>query len=122
MSRVRKPGKYTNTNEKSPWAVGKIKRLKAEKTDYTKADTLTSWLFLKYDMSYKTFSRKSKAKKDSLREEYVRDTGREYPSRQRKESADMEWDIEERDAYNLLSEIGVPFDLMGEPIGIGDGY
>lgn len=45
------------------------------KENEEKATTLSSWLFLKYDMSYKTFARKSKAKKDELRQEYVNETG-----------------------------------------------
>jgi hypothetical protein len=55
-----------------------IKRSKVEYTDYTKATSLTSWLFLKYDMTYKQFRNKSKSRRNALREEYKSDTGR-YP-------------------------------------------
>ena len=77
MSRVSKPDKFMNTN-KYPASVtntGKLERSKAEYTDYTKANTLTSWLFLKYDMSYKTYRNKSKVRRDGLRQEYIEDTG-----------------------------------------------
>lgn len=78
MSRVRKPGnKYVNENKynHSVTDTPKMQRSKAEKTDFTKAKTLSSWLFLKYDMSYKTYRNKSKARRAELREEYLSDTG-----------------------------------------------
>jgi hypothetical protein len=34
---------------------------------------------MKYDMSYKTYSHKSKKRKDELRTEYIADTGNENP-------------------------------------------
>ena len=51
-------------------------RIHSECEDYHKAGTLSAWLFMKYDMSYKAFQNKSKARKDALREEYKVDTGR----------------------------------------------
>ena len=113
MSRVRKPGdkflnatKYDHTvTDTSP-----MKRYKGENADYTKASTLSSWLFLKYDMSYKTYRNKSKNRRDELRKEYMYDTGRQYFTKREQEEAE---------AYALLAEIGVPFDPMREPLGIG---
>ena len=87
-----------------------MKRYKGENADYTKASTLSSWLFLKYDMSYKTYRNKSKNRRDELRKEYMYDTGRQYFTKREQEEAE---------AYALLAEIGVPFDLMREPLGIG---
>lgn len=55
MSRVRKPGnKYMNTNKYPSSVTGpsKMVRIKGPNADYTKASSLTDWLFLKYDMSY----------------------------------------------------------------------
>ena len=63
MSRVRKPGnKYMNTSKYPPDVINssKMVRIKGENPDTTKAKTLTDWLFLKYDMSYKTYRNKSK--------------------------------------------------------------
>ena len=51
-------------------------RMKGEHPNFTKAETLSSWLFLKYDMTYKTFQGKSKKRRDALRAEYEEDTGR----------------------------------------------
>ncbi|MBE5917127.1 MAG: hypothetical protein E7273_09850 [Pseudobutyrivibrio ruminis] len=77
MSRVIKPNKYVNSCKYSSEVtnISKMTRLKTEYVNPAKATTLSSWLFLKYDMSYKTFARKSKAKKDELRQEYVNETG-----------------------------------------------
>ena len=78
MSRVRKPGnKWMNTNKYSPSVTNPtpLKRSKGDHVDYTKAKTLTSWLFLKYDMSYKTYSHKSQSRREELRQEFMRDTG-----------------------------------------------
>ena len=52
----------------------KTVRIHCEGEDYHKARTLTQWLFVKYDMSYKTFSSKSKKRKDELRQEFEEDT------------------------------------------------
>ncbi len=77
MSRVKKPGnKYMNSThyDQSVYNTSKMVRIHAEGEDYHKATTLSHWLFVKYDMSYKSFKRKSKAKKDELREEFEKDT------------------------------------------------
>lgn len=84
MSKVRKPGsRFMNTPDYGPGITqpSKIVRNKDKATDYTKAQTLSSWLFLKYDMSYKTFSRKSKNRQTELRKEFEKDTGRRYISK-----------------------------------------
>lgn len=78
MSRVRKPGsKYMNTNKYDSSVTGpsKMVRVHADGEDYHKASSFSSWLFMKYDMSYKTYRGKSKARRDELREEYAEDTG-----------------------------------------------
>lgn len=81
MSRVIKPNKFMNTvkYESSVTGPSKMTRIHLENEDYHKAGTLSSWLFMKYDMSYKTYSNKSKKRKDELRAEYVADTGNESP-------------------------------------------
>lgn len=79
MSRVRSDQKYVNISRKEDFCTGptKIIRSKGPNPNWHNAKTLTSWLFLKYDMSYKQFQRKSKSKRDKLREEYNFDTQKE---------------------------------------------
>ena len=76
MSRVKHGQKYMNTpkneGEQNP---SKITRMRGDNTDYRKAGTLSSWLFLKYSMKYSPFKNKSNARKQALREEYYKDTG-----------------------------------------------
>lgn len=112
MSRVHNGQKWMNTT-KYPSEITnatKIVHMKGEHPDYTKASSLTDWLFLKYDMTYKQYRNKSKSRRDSLRAEFMEDTGRKHFTRKEQEEADL---------YALLAEIGVPFDPMGEPLGIG---
>lgn len=77
MSRVKHGQKYMNTpkneGEQNP---SKITRTMGDSADYRKAGTLSSWLFLKYNMKYSTYKSKSKARKQALRDEYYKDTGR----------------------------------------------
>ena len=89
MSRVRKPGNKWGNDIKhvsEEVAPSKITRSKLDITDYTKATSLTSWLYLKYDMSYKTYKNKSKSRRAELKEEYLKDTNKagslksEHPS------------------------------------------
>ena len=81
MSRVRKPGKFVNENhyDSSVYGPSKMVRIHCENEDYHKSSTLSQWLFVKYDMSYKTYARKSKNRKDELRAEFEADTGAESP-------------------------------------------
>ena len=88
----------------------KIARTKGKNVDYTKASSLSDWLFLKYELTYNQYRNKSKSRRDALRTEYMQDTGRNYFTRKEQEEAE---------AYAVLAEIGVPFDPMGEPLGIG---
>lgn len=126
MSRVRKPNKFMNTTKYNSNVTGPSKtvRIHSENEDYHKASTLSSWLFMKYDMSYKTYSNKSKNRKNELRAEYVADTGNESPQakakRQYQEAHmwDDDYNIEEENAYELLASIGVPFSPDGTPLGI----
>ena len=76
MSRVKTDQKFVNTSRYSPSTTGpsKVIRIHSPNEDFHKAPTLTAWLFTKYDMSYKAFTRKSKARKEALRLEYIRDT------------------------------------------------
>ena len=116
MSRVRKPGnKFMNAtkHDHTVTDVSLIKRYKGKNVDYTKADTLSSWLLLKYDMSYKTYRNKSKNRRNELREEYMHDTGRQYFTKREQEEAET---------YALLAEIGVPLDPVGDPPDIGQDY
>jgi len=110
MSRVHTGQKWVNTAKYPPQITNasKVTRIKGAHADPTKASSLSDWLFLKYDMTYKQYRNKSKSRRDALRAEYMRDT-ENFTKREQ----------EEADAYALLAEIGVPFDPMGEPIGIG---
>lgn len=122
MSRVRKPGKFMNTAkyDDSVTRTSKMIRIHTENEDYHKTTTLSHWLFVKYDMTYKQFRNKSKNRRKALREEFFADTGvnPETKTKVTHEShADDEHEAE--DAMQLLASIGVPFDPFGNPIGIG---
>lgn len=113
MSRVRKPGsRFMNTSDYGSEITqpSKIVRNKDKVTDYTKAQTLSSWLFLKYDMSYKTYSRKSQKRRAELRAEYMKDTNRKYFTKEEEHQAEV---------CQLLADMGIPFSPTGEPLGIG---
>ena len=113
MSRVRKPGgKFMNTNKYDSPVTGpsKVVRIHHDGEDYHKATTLSSWLFTKYDMSYKTYRNKSKNRRDELRREYAEDTGADIRTQ-----AERDYD----DAMMQLAECGVPFAPDGTPLGIG---
>ena len=78
MSRVFKPNnKFMNTThyDNSVYGPSKKIRIHHEREDYHKVRTLAQWLFVKYDISYKTFRNKSKKRRDELRTEYEADTG-----------------------------------------------
>lgn len=78
MSRVKKPGnKFMNTTKYDSSVTGpsKMVRIHTDNEDYHKSRTLSSWLFIKYDMSYKTFRNKSKKRREELRAEFEADTG-----------------------------------------------
>ena len=113
MSRVKKPGnKFANVVKYDSSVTGpsKMTRIHSENEDFHKASNLSSWLFMKYDMSYKTYRNKSKARRDELREEYAEDTGADIRTRQ-----ERDWD----DTMMLLADCGVPFAPDGTPLGIG---
>lgn len=76
MSRVFRGERYVNMPHHDPniTAPSKVVRVHCEGEDYHKATSLTSWLFMKYDMSFKTYRGKSKQRRDELRQEYLRDT------------------------------------------------
>lgn len=65
-----------NTNTYPPHVTGpsKMVRIHHEGEDYHKAKSLSSWLFTKYDMSYKTYRNKSRARREELRREFLHDT------------------------------------------------
>lgn len=79
MSRVHTDQHFLNIFHKDDFHFGlsKMTRIKDPNPDYRKAATLSSWLFLKYDMSYKTYRRKSANRRQELREEFKKDTGRD---------------------------------------------
>lgn len=85
MSRVQKPkNKFVNTPKYDNSVTGPSKtvRIHFEGEDYHKARTLTQWLFVKYDMSYKTYKNKSKNRKEELRKEFETDTGVDLKERE----------------------------------------
>lgn len=78
MSRVRKPSnKFMNATHYDATVTNPSKKVRIhfDGEDYHKAITLSQWLFVKYDMSYKTFRNKTKKRRDELREEFTADTG-----------------------------------------------
>lgn len=95
MSRVRKPGKYMNENRyaSSMYGPSKKVRIHHEGEDYHRATTLAQWIFVKYDMSYKTFRNKSKNRRDELRQEYETDTGMNLAAQEQMRKQQQEdWD------------------------------
>lgn len=77
MSRVWKPNsKYTNNTKYSPEVTNypKMKRSKTHDCDYTKTGNFSTWLFLKYEMTYKTYRNKSKNRRAVMKEEFLSDT------------------------------------------------
>ena len=130
MSRVIKPGnKYMNTTKYDSSVIGpsKMVRIHCDGEDYHKAKTIAQWLFVKYDMSYKTYRNKSKNRRDEMRAEFEADTGvslkeREVERIQRHlNNLDFDdgWNSEYENAMELLASIGVTFSPDGTPIGIG---
>lgn len=79
MSRVHSHNKFMNTTHYDSSVTGpsKMTRIHSPNEDYHKASTLSSWLFMKYNMSYKTYRNKAKARRDELRAEYNADTGKD---------------------------------------------
>lgn len=79
MSRVHGHNKFMNTTRYDSSVTGpsKMTRIHSPNEDYHKASSLSSWLFMKYDMSYKTYRNKTKARRDELRAEYNADTGKD---------------------------------------------
>lgn len=88
MSRVSKPNKFLNTvsYDSSITSPSKMVRIHCETEDYHKTRKLSHWLFVKYDMSYKTYRNKSRKR----REEFETDTGDKvkFPEKKAKEE---EW-------------------------------
>ena len=79
MSRVHGHNKFMNTTRYDSSVTGpsKMTRIHSPNEDYRKASSLSSWLFMKYDMSYKTYRNKAKVQRDELRAEYNADTGKD---------------------------------------------
>ena len=78
MSRVTKPkNKWVNSVKYSPevYEPSKVTIINKGKidNDYTKANSLAKWLLLKYGFSYKQYRRKSKVRRNQLKEEYFSD-------------------------------------------------
>ncbi|SDN12704.1 hypothetical protein [Lachnospira pectinoschiza] len=130
MSRVTKPGnKYMNATKYDSAVTGPSKkvRIHCEGEDYHKAKTIAQWLFVKYDMSYKTYRNKSKNRRDEMRAEFEADTGVSLKKREAERiqrhlnnlDFDDNWDSEYENAMELLESIGVPFSPDGTPLGIG---
>ena len=65
MSRVFRGERYVNMphHRADITAPSKVVRVHCEGEDYHNADSLTSWLFMKYDMSFKTYRGKSKQRR-----------------------------------------------------------
>ena len=109
MSRVHIGQKWVNTCKYPPEVTNtpKMRRIRTELSDFHKASTLSSWLFLKYDITYKQFRNKSKKRRDEIREEYERDTGHKVktPKTRSYYEDDYEDDYDEYiDREDLLEE------------------
>ena len=76
MSRVKGYNKFVNTvcYDSSVTNTSKMARIHHEGEDYHKCITLSHWLFVKYDMTYKTYRNKSKNRREQLKEEFHNDT------------------------------------------------
>ena len=77
MSSVKKPNRYMNTARYDSSITGPSKMIRIHNAgeDYHKAVSLSQWLFVKYDIGYKTYRNKSKSQRDKLRREFELDTG-----------------------------------------------
>ena len=64
----------TSKYDQSVTGPSKMTRIHSENEDYHKASTLSAWLFMKYDKSYKWFRNKSSNCREELRAEYDKDT------------------------------------------------
>ena len=122
MSRVHNDQKYMNVSHVPGAAnASRVTVSKDANADYHKATTLKSWLFLKYDMSYKTYRNKKKERRIQLQEEYKVDTGNllhaEKQAARYRDNMD-DWD-EVEDAMRILEGCGVPFGPDGCPLGCG---
>ena len=120
MSRVKKPNKFINTTKYDSSLTGPSKkvRIHCEGEDYHKAKTLSHWLFVKYNMSYKTYRSKSKNRRHELRKEFEADTGiclNQSHSSNRNYDYDYEYDSE---YMSVIADMGVPFSPDGTPLGI----
>lgn len=107
MSRVKKPGnKFMNTPryDSSVYGPSKKVRIHCEGEDYHKAKTLSHWLFVKYDMSYKTYKNKSKNRRNELRKEFEADTGVSLDAASKKKAYENDRLME------YLASIGIPIE------------
>ena len=77
MSRVKRNNKFVNTAryDASITNISKMTRVHHEGEDYHKCVSLSHWLFVKYDMTYKNYRNKSKSRQKQLKEEFYNDTG-----------------------------------------------
>ena len=94
MSRVIKPGnRFMNTShyDSSVYGPSKKVRIHFEGEDYHRAKRLSQWLFIKYDMTYKSFRNKSLSRRNALRKEYESDTGLNSTANQSKEEVQSSW-------------------------------
>ena len=129
MSRVIKSGnKYMNTTKYDSSVTGpsKMIHIHSDGEDYHKAKTIASWLFMKYDMTYKAYRNKSKNRRNELRAEFESDTGVDLRKREKQRilnhlnNCDFDdYDAEYEKAMELLASIGVPFSPDGNPVGKG---
>ena len=84
MSRVKPGQKWMNTSkyDSCVYGISKKTRIHGESEDPHKCTTLAHWLFVKYDMTYKSFRNKSKTRREELRREFEADTGIDLKERE----------------------------------------
>lgn len=76
MSRVHTGQKFVNMPEYHGSVINAstMIRIHANGEDFHYASSLSSWLFIKYNMSYETYRHKSRHRREELRKEYLEDT------------------------------------------------
>ena len=85
---------YVLVNKENMTRKGKRPTRPHELSDeYKSAKSIAQWLGLKYGMAYTTFRNKPKARRDQLREEYTRDTGRIVEELQEPPIYDEDFDV-----------------------------
>ena len=88
------------------------------KPKYCYANTFSEWLKMKYNISYKTFRKKSKKRREELKMECENECNAIHFETKEEREARLEREEEYENAMQILYDCGVPFDDDGDPLGI----